>query len=849
VRPRLILLAGQTIALGLTMAFLVVPASSIFLGIYGAAALPYTYLCVAVAGTAVSALMARAQRRWSLARVTAIVLVAYIVLVSAAWGALTLRGAMWVTFPLVVLFPLSIPVGFVLIGSQAGRLLDVRQMKAYFPRVVAGFSVGFAIGGIAAARLVSLMGGPENLLGVDVCAAVALLVLSIVTARRYPGQLASPPPPRQAGGDSARHDRPDIRSLLRNRLVVMIFGYQLLSAAVTQLLDFMVWERAADRYPDPSDLARFLGLFGAVINIVSVAFVALLAGRLLTRYGIRFGLAANPAGVLALLVVSAVAGYAGGPASTIFFLLVCAQQVTDIALTDGTTRTSVNATYQALPPSQRVAAQTWVEGVGFPLALGFVGVLLIVGNAIDLGIVTLVVITAALTVIWLLFGFAAFTKYGVSLRRTLTRREWDPVALRLDDQSRDAVERLVSGDDIHGLRLGLDLMADTDDPGLAQRVRMTVADPDPARRLAAVAAATRAMRTSLDSSWVAIALAPLTSDPDESVRTAVEIALAMSGTEAERAAARRRWAEALTGDEDGRRQTAVVAAGTHADPVYAPGLLALVESGSSIDGLADALAANAAALAPAVDEMLGAEAHGCPTPLRRLVGALGESGSAPSRAVLLAHLGHGDPETADVVLGALAAGDPVTDDQRPVVRAALTDEARRLGRVLASIDALADSPFADHVLRNLHDEAARARRRATELLGLLHDPMSLARNVRLLGDVDGARPLALETLEVTVGRSTFPLALALLDPTLADHARREQLGALVAARARFSPIESLHEMVDDPDDAWRDPWLRACALHALARLDPPFARERAAALTHAPDPVVVETAAWVVRAT
>ena len=62
----------------------------------------------------------------------------------------------------------------------------------------------------------------------------------------------------------------------------MIFGYQLLSAAVTQLLDFMVWERAADRYPDPSDLARFLGIFGAVINIVSVAFVALLAGRLLT---------------------------------------------------------------------------------------------------------------------------------------------------------------------------------------------------------------------------------------------------------------------------------------------------------------------------------------------------------------------------------------------------------------------------------------------------------------------------------------------------------------------------------------------------------------------------------------
>ncbi len=107
-----------------------------------------------------------------------------------------------------------------------------------------------------------------------------------------------------------------------------------------------------------------------------------------------------------LLVIGAATGYAGGPASTAFFLVVCAQQITDIALTDGTTRTSVNATYQALPASQRVAAQTWVEGVGFPLALGFVGLLLIIGNALGAGIVTLVVVTAGLTVAWLVFGFA-----------------------------------------------------------------------------------------------------------------------------------------------------------------------------------------------------------------------------------------------------------------------------------------------------------------------------------------------------------------------------------------------------------------------------------------------------------
>ena len=63
----------------------------------------------------------------------------------------------------------------------------------------------------------------------------------------------------------------------------MIFVYQLLAAAVTQLLDYVVWERAAYHFPDPSDLARFQGLYGTLINLVALAFVFLAAGRLLAR--------------------------------------------------------------------------------------------------------------------------------------------------------------------------------------------------------------------------------------------------------------------------------------------------------------------------------------------------------------------------------------------------------------------------------------------------------------------------------------------------------------------------------------------------------------------------------------
>ena len=54
----------------------------------------------------------------------------------------------------------------------------------------------------------------------------------------------------------------------------------------------------------------------------------------------------------------------------------------------------------------------------------------------------------------------------------------------------------------------------------------------------------------------------------------------------------------------------------------------------------------------------------------------------------------------------------------------------------------------------------------------------------------------------------------------------------------------VRQLVLDGHD-WDEGWFRACALHAAARLLPD-ADELAVPLRHDPDPVVAETARWVV---
>ena len=101
----------------MTLALLIIPANALFLDAYGSEWLPATYIAIAVFGTAISALIARAARRTRLVRVATASLGGFAALFAASWLILT-AGGIWVSAVLLVLFPIALQVGFVLIGGR-----------------------------------------------------------------------------------------------------------------------------------------------------------------------------------------------------------------------------------------------------------------------------------------------------------------------------------------------------------------------------------------------------------------------------------------------------------------------------------------------------------------------------------------------------------------------------------------------------------------------------------------------------------------------------------------------------------------------------------------------------------
>ena len=792
------LLTAQALAFGVMLALVVVPANAIFLDAYGAKWLPATYIAIAVFGTGASTFIARAARRTRLVRVATVSLFSIAVLYAASWLILV-AGGVWVSAGLLVLFPIALQMGFVFIGGQAGRLLDVRQMKERFPRVVGGFSVGFLLGGLLALPLLALLGSTEHLLLGTTVAQLAFLGLLLQTERRFPEVRSAPTVTSQEMA------RPPARTLFASGLVLLILVYQVLSAMGSWLLDYLLFNRANAHYSG-DDLTRFLSWYTAGLNLADILFLALLAGPLLRRFGLRLGIVLNPAVVAAFFAVMAVVVAGPGAAAYGLFVLAAVARLTDIVLTDGSTRTSVNSSFQVVPIHDRLAVQAVVEGIGVPVAIGATGAVLLLMNLLGLGIGSVIVFGAVLSVIWTASGFAMYRSYTRALADEMRRRSL--VASAYDVAEDDvALQVLLRSDDARDVRLGLDLL-----PGIAslpstEALRQASEHADPEVRLRA--------------------LVQLAADGD--AHAAAEAAALATGLAHSTDPAERRAAASALGP---RR---IVTAGQ-----------------SMLIGLLDD--ADPMVRAAALDSVILADA-GEREVVRRVVAALEEPRTAGSATAAVRRLG----DSAVPLLAATlardgaskrpslvrAAANATTEHGIAVIEPALRDRDRVV--VLAALDALdaangtgvvpsdlLDDVFDDAAAHASRTLAARAALAASDgpLRRALEDESDLARRLVIAvlalrhGDgvrdavrvVDGAagqrRALGVEALDVLISREEAAIALPLVRRDLTPD---EQATALhhVAPSAR-SPEDWIADMAEDPEDVWRSRWLALCARHAVA---------------------------------
>jgi HEAT repeat protein len=798
---------GRTVALAVAVAFLadaaiMIAQSSIdalFFARYGVERLPIMYLLVSVAmfltTVGVGALLARFGRS------RAFLVIPALISVTALVGRAALEtDATWIYSALWLVQSVAEFTGLLAVWGLAGLIADTRQAKRFFPVIAAGGVVGLVVGGAATGPLAATVGS-ENLLLVwaGLMGGATLVAWRLIRTRAAP-EIRRGRRPRGLVGAVG-----DVRG---SPLLGWMSAGALFTAFLFSLLYLPFAGAAAERYPDPDDLAGFFGLFFALAMGTALVLSLLVTSRLLAKFGV-------PAVVLVLPVLYLVAFGVLAVAAT--FATLALFRFAQVAWRSGGAGSTWEALVNTIPAERRDRVRAFLTGVPTQLGTALAGVVTLVGQRLDeprvlygAGVAGAAAAVASISRIRDAYPHALVAALREG-RPTVFGAGGgpQPAVLNADAVGLAVLEELLADHDVTARLLAARALGDLDLPEATRALGRAVEDDDAEVRIAALASLER-----LDPASATAAAAARLFDPDTAVRLAALGVLVRSGTAPPRTVlddddlAVRAIASAMLFDRDRRAQQildGMVHAPDPATRAIAYGAIAEAQVAGArsvaLEGLRDSQAAVRAEAASAV------AATAQDAAVEPLVGLLADVDARVRDAAAEALAQIGDPAVdavADALFdgredGALAALDRLPLDGAAVRVRRFASES--VGRALE--DARLQSRLGtsdDDALMLLRDSlGAREERHTLNALraaALLGDRTSVSAALESLAVADPAqRATAIEVID-TVGEP------AIVRPLLALWEPRAIHG--------FDP-EVLGRLRNDSDD-----WIRACAERASA---------------------------------
>lgn len=870
----------------------------IFLAEFDAEVLAMTYVGIAIAAPLITTLYLRLNQRLPLSTVLIIVHV-FLVVTLAAYGlALAADQPGWLVFSLPIYFGVINSLTIASFWNLLGRVYNLQQGKRLFGLLSSAEHWATVAAGFAAPLLVSRIGA-ANLFWVStvfMAAAAALLVLITRDNRQ-----------RLAAVEGSEHEeRQQSGSLLGSGYVRLIIGLFALFIIGVYFVDNIFYSQAELRYPNEDELAAFIGVFFGVMGVLSLIIQTFVAGRALSRFGVRAMILATPLGLLAIMIPFALVGTFTEWAAVLFWLIAAGNMYRLVL--DAIDSAAVNVMYQPLPAQQRTQAQTTVLGIVYPLAIGTAGLLLLFFTEL-LGFtpVMLAYVLLIILVIWLWTGIRLGRAYPLQVRQALTQRVLgDGKKLPLDDASLSVVRQGLASPHLSVVLYALDTLSTATPDSMVdllpdllghplpevrqmaieqiERLSLVEAVPVVRRHLARessppVRAASLRVIAALDATGALDEVLPYLADADPRVRQGALVGLLLNDDADLRLEAGHRLTELAGSDTPDNRLLAALVIGEVARPSFHP-LLQTLLADDNVEVRRAALAATGkvgdALLWPLVADALGDRAT------RRAAAAAlstGEAAAVPvirtsfiqpgqSRAVLMQlaricgriggqeaidllfeHFRHPDSTVRGQILAALRQCNfRAEGSQRELVAQQIQAEAAEAAATLAIRADLTAKPGEEApslLLNALEVGVAQNVENIFYLLSFVTDPEAMMRAWETLRPSSQAGEDQRAYAQETIEVLVATKSKAVLLPLVSGTSPVSQLSQLATEFPQDNRTRErrLLDMLDGPSL-----WLQVCALHAVGQLAPAEAKlmEQVAALALDPSssPLLKETAIW-----
>ena len=641
-------------------------------------------------------------------------------------------------------------------------------------------------------------------------------------------------------------------------------GLVILLNVANYVVDFAFLSQVRGRFEGSTGIAQFLGLFFGVTKTLELLAKVFLSGRLLTQFGLRFGLLAMPILLAGCAAFAIAIGTLGLPAAH-FFVLVALAKLVFIVTRTTTFEPAFRVFYQPLPAIERLPFQTHVEGTARQLAVGVVGVgLLLFSRNPAFGALTLFYALVPILAAWMAIAVFSHRDYRDKLFESLKRR----ARAAGPGKAADVLRHELAADEPAEREQAFDLLEKVEDAAFTTKLEALFGDPDPALRRAALEHAGRAHLVELDEAVRAAA-----GDRDASVAAAAratrerieEAKAAVAGAERILALAQSSEAESrvLAADAIGRtgehserlwvllfdaewtvRRAALRAAGRLRLPEFWPQMLADLDSPVLSSAAAAALVSLGDLVLPEAERAFN-KADQSPRVRQRILEVYEAVGGPQAATLLAGKLGFPHQAVRAQALRALSRARYQADAATaPGVARAIESLVGHVAWNMGAVLDLGEDPRTAAVVAALEEEIEGARARLFQLLSLLHDPaaVGLARE-NIESASSETTVYALEILDLLLSEELKPLVFPILEGLPYPQALRRLEG--VFPRHKLEPLERLSRIVNRDYDKIGS-WTRAAALAAEGEIADSVPDDLVASLHH-PDPLLSELAAYTMR--
>jgi HEAT repeat protein/predicted MFS family arabinose efflux permease len=404
--------------MGLALAFYFTASNAIFIRHFSSRMISLSFIASGIAVYLTWLLLSLVDKRLTVANqliVKFIFVLAAVVVISFG---IQFKESDVLTFIMYTFVRVLVYISLVTFWGIAGKLFNLRQGKRIFGLISTGEVISIIIGYFSIPLLLQFIKTP-SLLFLSSFSFLICLVVALIIIKSYRKELdITVPITTKKTIQEGRQWK--YRSLIKKPYFFLTSLMALLPIFGYLFVDFMFLHQTKHEFSnDQETIAKFFGYVLGFVAVVELIFKLFVSGRMLNKYGLKASLLSLPMALLISTSLAAVFGTFYGPMG-MFFAFIVFTRLLERAVRGSIYEPAFQILYQPVPPEQRLAFQSQIEGI--PKALGTIItglVLTLFTSASFLNLVHYNWFFLLVLILWIRFAYKMYRSYRGRIKELL----------------------------------------------------------------------------------------------------------------------------------------------------------------------------------------------------------------------------------------------------------------------------------------------------------------------------------------------------------------------------------------------------------------------------------------------